>query len=78
MTPARFDLPGFVDVAVPYSGPCAFCGGPEARHRVLDAIVERYRAGESITDIALDYRKTVKVVEAICGHWSDTGQRWVA
>ena len=75
---ARFDLPGFVNVAVPYSGPCAFCGGPEARHRVLDTIVERFRAKESVTDIALDYGKTVKVVAAICGHWNDKAHRWVA
>jgi len=78
MTADRFILPPEVSAAVPYSGPCAFCGGPEARHRVLDTIVERHRTGESASDIAGDYEKPLAIVEDVCAHWSDTAQEWVA
>ncbi len=37
------------------SGPCAFCGHPDARHRVADAVVERVKAGEPIDEVAHDY-----------------------
>jgi len=74
---ARFVLPPEVDAAFPNSGPCAFCGGPEARHRVLDAIVERYRTGEPASDIAGDYEKPLAIVEDVCAHWSDETQGWV-
>lgn len=76
MTAPRFTLPPEIDAAVPYSGPCAFCGGIEARHRVLDAITERVRAGEPTADVADDYRKPLAVVEAIADHWDDTAQEW--
>jgi len=76
MTADRFDLPPEIDAAVPYSGPCGLCGGIEARHRVLDTIAERVRAGEPVTDVAWDYHKPVAVVEAIAAHWDNTRQRW--
>jgi len=74
----RFILPYYVDTTFPYSGPCAFCGGPEARHRILDTIVERHRAGESVAEIAWDYDAFGLVIEAICAHWDDEAQGWVA
>ena len=36
-------------------GPCAFCGHPDARHRLWDAIHSRYLAGDPVADIALEY-----------------------
>jgi uncharacterized protein (DUF433 family) len=36
-------------------GPCAFCGHPDAGHRIWDAIAERRRAGDSEEDIGADY-----------------------
>ena len=74
MSADPLDLPPDVDAAIPYSGPCGFCGGPEARHRVLDAIAERVHAGEPVADVAADYQQPEAVVAAIAGHW-DEG-RW--
>ena len=76
MSAARFDLPPEVDAAIPYSGPCGLCGGIEARHRVLDAIVEQVRAGEPVTDVAWDYRLPKAVVAAVVEHWDDEAQEW--
>ena len=45
--------------AFPSLGPCALCGSSlDARHRVLDAIVDRYLLGDSIEFLAQDYRKS--------------------
>ena len=76
MSADRFDLPPEIDEAIPYSGPCGLCGGIEARHRVLDTVAERVRAGEPVTDVAWDYRLPGAVVTAIAEHWDDTRQRW--
>jgi hypothetical protein len=35
--------------------PCAFCGHPDAQHRIKDAILSRFLAGESIANLARDY-----------------------
>lgn len=41
---------------IPDSGPCAFCGHPYgAKHRVVDAILERVRAGEPVDSVAGDF-----------------------
>lgn len=45
--------------------PCGICGGPDAEHRVRDAIASRLRAGESERDVARDYRLTVRAVRRI-------------
>lgn len=37
------------------SGPCAFCCAPTNEHRVIDAIVGRVMAGDSIADTVADY-----------------------
>lgn len=37
------------------SGPCVFCGFPDSRHRVVDAIEERVETGESWEDVLRDY-----------------------
>lgn len=46
-----------VDETFPRNGPCGFCGDTilGARHRVIDAITERLRAGEDEDSVAGDY-----------------------
>jgi hypothetical protein len=44
-----------VEAAFPRRGVCAFCGLDDQRHRVIDAIAERFRAGEDEDQIAEDY-----------------------
>ena len=44
-----------VEAAFPLRGPCAFCGLDDQRHRVIDAIAERFRAGDSAEELAEDY-----------------------
>jgi hypothetical protein len=40
-----------------HRGPCAFCGHRMgAAHRIVDAILERVRAGEPVEQVAADYR----------------------
>ena len=43
-----------IDDYFPPCGPCGICGGPDGRHRLFDAIRDRYRAGESAAAIAED------------------------
>jgi hypothetical protein len=44
-----------LDALMHPAGPCAFCGGPDKRHRVIDAIRERVRAGGSVEDERFQY-----------------------
>jgi hypothetical protein len=39
----------------PHVGPCAICGHPDKRHRMVDVITERVAAGDSVEDVAGDY-----------------------
>jgi len=34
---------------------CGLCGGPDAKHRSIEAQMERCLAGEPITEVAADY-----------------------
>lgn len=36
----------------PPAGPCVFCGLPDKRHRLLEAVAENVRAGESVAFVA--------------------------
>ncbi len=45
-------------------GPCALCGCPDARHREVDAVVDRVLAGDPIAEVAEDYDWTVPMVRA--------------
>ena len=47
--------PEWVAEVMPLHGSCGFCGGPDARHRVIDAMIERVNAGEDENSVALDY-----------------------
>jgi uncharacterized protein (DUF433 family) len=49
----------------PPSGPCIFCGYPDKRHRMWDMIKQRFKAGESIDELAADYGYTRSDME----HW---------
>jgi hypothetical protein len=40
------------DVLYGYAGPCAFCGFGDKRHRMADALVEAFRAGDSAEFLA--------------------------
>lgn len=57
--------PAWIDEHLPPAGPCGICGGPDKRHRMIDAIVEREAAGDSILFIAEDYDLPVEFVRRI-------------
>lgn len=49
-------------------GPCRICGGPYARHRMIDTQMERVSAGDRIETVAEDYGVTVAdMVAEWCG-----------
>jgi hypothetical protein len=48
----------------PAAGPCAFCGLPDRRHRLLEAVAENVRAGDSILFVAEEYDVTPEAVFA--------------
>jgi hypothetical protein len=48
-------LPGWVNKYLPPRGPCSFCGGLDARHRLIDMITDRHCAGDSVSSLAEDY-----------------------
>ena len=62
-----------LDRELPKRGPCLLCGvpGEDQTHRVVDAIADRYRAGEDEVSVADDYGVTVEVVAA-CLTWTAT------
>ncbi len=47
--------PKALDAIMPFRGPCGFCGGPDARHRIVEAAQENLRAGESPASVAENY-----------------------
>lgn len=51
-----------LDLVGPFRGPCGICGGPDARHRMADAIAGCVRAGDSPESIAEDYGVPVENV----------------
>ncbi|MGV3564188.1 MAG: hypothetical protein ACO1ON_13000 [Nocardioides sp.] len=70
-------LPPDVTRHLPERGPCGHCGHRDARHRVLDAVIERWRAGEDLLDIAADHGLPTTVAIAIVSHWDDASGRWI-
>jgi hypothetical protein len=36
-------------------GPCAFCGGDFAAHRVIDSEIDLFMAGETLSAVAMDF-----------------------
>jgi len=39
----------------PPLGPCAFCGHPDARHRVADEVVSRTKAGDPLDLVLAEF-----------------------
>ncbi len=39
----------------PRLGPCAFCGYPDARHRVADEVVDRTKAGDPLDMVLAEF-----------------------
>lgn len=58
-------MPSELDAVLPHRGPCAFCGHPDARHRLFAAIVGRHKAGESVDELAEDYGLSRSMVEQV-------------
>ena len=54
-----------LDVLGPYRGPCAMCGGPDARHRLADAVVGSVMAGDARVAVAHDYAVSLAAVDAL-------------
>jgi hypothetical protein len=51
-------IPGameWMDEFMPPRGECAMCGGPDARHRLTDAMIGRVKAGDHPHAVAEDY-----------------------
>ena len=46
-------------------GACAFCGHPDARHRVIDAIQERLMAGDDRAETLEDFGYTEEKYEQV-------------
>lgn len=49
----------------PHRGPCACCGGRDARHREWDAIRDRHSAGDTIESLAGDYGVPEAAIRAV-------------
>lgn len=49
-------------------GKCAFCGGPFAAHRLIDAQMGRVAAGDPIAEVAGEYHE--QSVEAMVQRWA--------
>ena len=54
-----------LDQWYPPCGPCAFCCGPDKRHRVWDVWIAQADAGETAADIADDFDAVLEYVEAV-------------
>ena len=53
-----------VDKHFPRNGPCVFHPTRYARHRLIDAIRDRHRGGESVASIAKDYGRPRAAIRA--------------
>lgn len=49
------DIRAALALCGPAAGPCAFCGLPDRRHRLLEAVAGSVRAGDSILFVANEY-----------------------
>jgi len=60
--------------ALPYRGPCAFCGCGDARHRDVDAWADRIKAGDDPDTVAFDFGVPAEwvTVAALASGWRQT------
>lgn len=56
-----------LDQYFPLKGTCFQCGR-DLRHKTLDAINKRFAAGESISQLAADYRVPAQAIELVIRH----------
>jgi hypothetical protein len=56
---------GRLNALFTFRGPCGICGGPDARHRLWDSLIDCHRAGDSIESIALNFRLAPEAVKAV-------------
>ncbi len=42
---------------------CAFCGHPDSRHRIVDAMKERIAADEKLEEVLEDYGWTAEMLQ---------------
>ena len=61
-----------VEAAFPPRGPCVFCGRDDQRHRVLEAIADRFRAGDSADELAEEYEIDAALVPVIAADVEQT------
>jgi hypothetical protein len=54
-----------LDKYFPPTGKCALCGHKDSRHRLWDAIIGNYDAGDTIEEIALNYTLAVSAVKLV-------------
>lgn len=54
-----------LDKYFPPAGKCALCGFHDKRHRLWDAIIGNYDAGDSVKDIAYAYVLPVKAIKLV-------------
>jgi hypothetical protein len=64
-----------LDYWFPSRGPCLVCGvpGADARHRVLDAIIEHASLGETAQEIARELDLPPEAVEVAIAEWEPGG-----
>ena len=53
-----------LDDYFPFRGPCAFCGSPDARHRLFDSINGFHEAGNTVEEIAEEFEYPVEAILA--------------
>ena len=51
-----------IDVHIPFTGQCGFCGYHDSRHRIFDAIMDRPETSITLAD---DYQLPVEVIKKI-------------
>lgn len=69
----RAELSALIDAEMPFAGPCGICGGPDKRHRVLDAVADCVRAGDSVASVAEAYGLSAGLVSRLAEDWDCAG-----
>lgn len=62
-------LQSLIDAELPFAGPCLICGGPDKRHRVLDAVADMVRNTEDVETLTADYGLSEELVKRLGEEW---------